>query len=114
MVIYVEILNTFDTMVLKTLFLNCTIKKSPKVSHTRGLCDDIAKVYGKEHGVQCDFLRVVDHTVPSGLKSDMGDGDEWPMILKKIKKSDILIIGTPIWIGNISSVAQRVFERLEG
>lgn len=114
MIIYAEILNTRDTMVLKTLFLNCTIKKSPKVSHTRGLCDDIAKVYEKEHGVQCDFVRVVDYTVPSGLKSDMGDGDEWPMILKKIKKSDILIVGTPIWIGNISSVAQRVFERLEG
>lgn len=30
---------------LKTLFLNCTIKPSPEVSHTRGLCDDVAKVY---------------------------------------------------------------------
>ena len=114
MIKYVELLNKCDIMVLKALFLNCTIKKNPEVSHTRGLCNDIAKVYEKEHGVQCDFIRVVDYHVPSGLKSDMGNDDEWPIILKKIKESDILIVGTPIWIGNISSVAQRVFERLEG
>lgn len=101
-------------MECKVLFLNCTIKKSPEVSHTRGLCDDVAKVYKKEHNVQCDFIRVVDYNVPPGLKSDIGDGDEWPIILKKIKEADILIVGTPIWIGNISSIAQRVFERLEG
>ncbi len=99
---------------LKALFLNCTIKPSPEVSHTRGLCDDVAKVYEEEHGIKSEFVRVIDYNVPSGLKSDMGNGDEWPLILEKIKESDIIIVGTPIWIGNISSVAQRVFERLEG
>jgi len=99
---------------LKALFLNCTIKPSPEISHTQGLCDDVAKVYEKEHGIKCEFVRVIDYNVPSGLKSDMGNGDEWPLILEKIKESDIIIVGTPIWIGNISSVAQRVFERLEG
>lgn len=99
---------------LKVLFLNCTIKPSPEVSHTQGLCDDVAKVYEKEHGIKSEFIRVIDYNVPSGLKSDMGNGDEWPLILEKIKESDIIIVGTPIWIGNISSVAQRVFERLEG
>jgi len=101
-------------MVLKTLFVNCTLKKSPRVSNTRALCNDLADVYEKEHSVKCDFVRVVDYNVPAGLKSNMGDGDEWPIVLKKIKESDILIIATPIWIGNISSLAQRVFERLEG
>lgn len=99
---------------LKTLFLNCTIKPSPEVSHTRGLCDDVAKVYHEEHGIKSEFIRVIDYNVPSGLKSDMGNGDEWPLILEKIMESDIIIVGTPIWIGNISSVAQRLFERLEG
>jgi len=101
-------------MALKALFLNCTPKKSPEVSNTRALCDDLAKVYQEEHGVECDFVRVVDHNVPAGIKSYMGEGDQWPSILKKIKEADILIVATPIWIGNISSIAQRVFERLEG
>lgn len=99
---------------MKVLFLNCTPKKSPEISHTRALCDEVAKVYEKEHGFKCDFVRVVDFNVLPGIKSDMGKGDEWPSILKKIKAADVLIVATPIWIGNISSVAQRVFERLEG
>ncbi|MBR9977459.1 MAG: flavodoxin family protein, partial [Bacteroidetes bacterium] len=74
---------------LKALFLNCTIKPSPEVSHTQGLCDDVAKVYEKEHGIKSSFVRVIDYNVPSGLKSDMGNGDEWPLILEKIKESDI-------------------------
>lgn len=101
-------------MGLTALFLNCTPKKSPCVSNTRALCDDVAKVYTEEHDVSCEVLRVVDYTVLPGIKSDMGKGDEWPEILQKIKAADILIVATPIWIGNISSVAQRVFERLEG
>ena len=35
-------------------------------------------------------------------------------ILEKIKKTDILIIGTSIWFGVRSSVAQMVMERLDG
>ncbi|MFO8077924.1 MAG: flavodoxin family protein [Thermoplasmatota archaeon] len=118
--IYRQVLNNLrlfgrcGLMVLNALFLNCTPKKSPRVSHTRGLCDDIAKVYEKEHNVHCDIIRVVDYNVPAGIKSFMWEGDQWPTILKKIKETDILIVATPIWIGNISSIAQRVFERLEG
>jgi len=96
------------------LFINCTPKKSPRESNTRALCDDVAGVYSEEHGFECEFVRVVDFNVLPGIKSDMGEGDEWPRILKKIKGSDIIIVATPIWIGNISSLAQRVFERLEG
>lgn len=103
-----------DYSKLKVIFLNCTIKQSPEVSHTQGLCDDVAKVYEEEYGIKTESVRVNDYNVPTGLKSDMGNGDEWPLILKKIKESDIIIVGTPIWIGNISSVAQRLFERLEG
>ena len=101
-------------MTLKALFLNCTPKKTPRVSNTRALCDDVAKVYSEEHKVSCEVIRVVDYNVLPGIKSDMGGSDEWPEILTKIKAADILIVATPIWIGNISSIAQRVFERLEG
>lgn len=98
----------------RVLFINCTPKKSPEVSNTRALCDDIADVYQEEHGFECDFIRVVDYDILPGIESYMGEGDQWPEILREIKESDIIIVATPIWIGNISSLAQRVFERLEG
>ncbi|HMA75709.1 MAG TPA: flavodoxin family protein [Candidatus Krumholzibacteriaceae bacterium] len=101
-------------MAQKVLFINCTPKKSPEESNTRALCNDVAEVYEKEYGLRCDFIRVVDFNVLPGIESDMGKGDEWPEILERIKDADIIIVATPIWIGNISSLAQRVFERLEG
>ncbi len=102
------------SMNLNSLFLNCTPKKSPRTSNTRALCDDIAAVYKQDHNIHTKVIRVVDYNILPGIQSDVGHGDEWPHILKEIKKADILIVATPIWIGNISSVAQRVFERLEG
>ena len=59
-------------------------------------------------------MRVVDHHVPFGVLSDEGEGDEWPMILERIKAADILLVGTPIWFGVRGSVAQLVIERLDG
>jgi multimeric flavodoxin WrbA len=43
----------------------------------------------------------------------MGDGDEWPSLRTRIMASDILVICTPTWLGHMSSVAQRVLERLD-
>ena len=43
----------------------------------------------------------------------MGQGDDWPAILKKLLKADIIIFATPIWWNNQSSEMQRVIERLD-
>ncbi len=64
--------------------------------------------------VESEIVRVLDYHVPTGVTSDEGEGDEWPRILDKIKSADILVIGTPIWFGHRSSVAQLVIERLDG
>jgi len=98
---------------VRALFLNCTLKKSPEVSHTGALIDKVAALMG-ELGVETETVRVVDHAVPFGVASDLGAGDEWPEILGKILASDILVIGAPIWFGVRSSVAQMVIERLDG
>jgi multimeric flavodoxin WrbA len=100
-------------MALKVLFLNCTLKKSPKVSNTRALIDKAARLYERE-GLETEIIRVVDHDVSFGISSDEGGGDEWPSILEKIKECDILVIGSPIWFGVRSAVCQLVFERLDG
>lgn len=100
-------------MEMKALFLNCTLKKSPPVSNTRALVDKAVAIF-KELGVESEVVRVVDHKVAFGVSSDEGEGDEWPLILEKIKACNILVIATPIWFGVLSSVAKMVIERLDG
>lgn len=100
-------------MSLRAVFLNCTLKKSPEVSNTEALIRKVAGLMAPL-GVESEIVRVVDYTVPFGVASDMGDGDEWPLIYEKLKAADIIVIGTPIWFGVRGSVAQLVMERLDG
>ncbi len=83
---------------LSALLLNCTLKKSPEVSNTEALMDRVTGIL-EGLGVSCETVRAVDHHIPFGVESDLGEGDEWPGILAKIEAADILIIGTPIWFG---------------
>lgn len=100
-------------MALKAVILNCTLKKSPQTSNTRALIDKVVDLMAPL-GVDSEVIRVVDYNIPFGVSSNEGDGDEWPMILEKLRAADIIIIGTPIWFGVRSSVAQLVIERLDG
>jgi multimeric flavodoxin WrbA len=100
-------------MNLKAVLLNCTLKKSPEVSNTQALMDRVIGIL-ESLDVECESIRVVDHNIPFGVESDMGEGDDWPGILDKILASDILIIGTPIWFGVRGSVCQLIVERLDG
>ncbi|SDY44876.1 Multimeric flavodoxin WrbA [Modestobacter sp. DSM 44400] len=66
-----------------------------------------------QHGITDDVVRVVDHDVKPGVEIDMGDGDAWPSIRQQLLAADILLVATPTWVGHMSSVAQRVVERLD-
>ena len=100
---------------LKAVFVNCTLKKSPSKSHTADLMG-VSKGIMETEGVAVEMIRLVDHEVPAGVQPDMTeegfDKDDWPEIYKKIIDADILVIGTPIWLGERSSVASRLIERL--
>jgi len=100
---------------LKAVFVNCTLKKSPAKSHTADLMS-VSKKIMKSEGVAVELIRLVDHEIPAGVQPDMTeeglDKDEWPKIYEKIIDADILVIGTPIWLGERSSVASRLIERL--
>jgi multimeric flavodoxin WrbA len=97
---------------MKALFLNCTLKPSPAFSNTGAL---IAKAVNQleDSGIETEVIRLVDFDVKPGNGSDEGNGDQWPLILQKIKECDIFIIGTPIWMGHLASTSQRVIERLD-
>lgn len=100
-------------MPLKALFLNCTLKKSPETSNTHAFIQNAARIFS-ELDVATEEVRVVDHNVKFGNSSDEGAGDEWPMILQKIKDCDILVIATPIWRGDRSAVEKLIAERMDG
>ena len=100
---------------LRAMFLNCTLKPSPTLSHTEGLIRT-ARAIMEKHGVQSELIRPVDFNLAPGVYPDMTEHgaahDDWPALLKKVMAADILVIGTPIWLGDKSSVCTRVIERL--
>jgi multimeric flavodoxin WrbA len=97
---------------LRALGLVCTLKPSPSESSSSVITDQTLK-YLRDGGADVDSVRVVDYAVAPGVDADMGDGDQWPAILEKIIAADILVLSTPTWVGHMSSVAQRVLERLD-
>jgi multimeric flavodoxin WrbA len=100
---------------LRALFLNCTLKRSPRMSHTDGLIE-ISKRIMESEGVEVEALRPVDYTLAPGVQADMtGEGwdrDDWPRLFEKVMAADILVITTPIWLGQMSSECVKVIERL--
>ncbi|HIP77562.1 MAG TPA: flavodoxin family protein [Kiloniellaceae bacterium] len=106
---------TWDFSGLKALFLNCTLKPSPGLSHTQGLID-ISRAIMEKSGVGVEVLRPVDHDIAYGVYPDMTEHgwktDAWPEIYAKVEAADILVLTTPIWLGEKSSVCTKVIERL--
>jgi multimeric flavodoxin WrbA len=96
---------------MKATILLGTLKGS-ELSNTETLCEFLSGRMERE-GVRCETVKLVEHNVLPGTYSDMGEGDEWPNILRRVLDSEIVILATPIWWGNQSSEIQRVIERLD-
>jgi multimeric flavodoxin WrbA len=97
---------------LRALVLVCSLKASPAPSSSELLGRQVLEQL-QQYGVTGEVLRVVDHDVKFGVTTDEGDGDAWPVIRGKLMSSDILVIATPIWMGQPSSVCKMVLERLD-
>lgn len=98
-------------MKLKALFLNCTLKKSPEESNTEALIHNSVKIFN-EQNVETEIIRPVDYNIEYGVQPVMGEKDQWPEIFKKVMEAEILVIGTSIWLGEKTSIATKVIERL--
>ncbi|MDZ7705399.1 MAG: flavodoxin family protein [Trueperaceae bacterium] len=100
---------------LRALFLNCTLKPTPTLSHTEGLLN-VSQAIMDRLGVHTEMLRPVDYHIAPGVYVDMTEHgferDDWPELYAKVQQADILVIGTPIWLGEKSSVCTSVVERL--
>jgi multimeric flavodoxin WrbA len=102
---------------LRAVYINCTLKRSPGRSNTQGLADKSIAIM-EENGVAVEQFRAVDHAIATGVYPDMTEHgwehDEWPAISERVMAADILVLLSPIWLGEKSSVCTRVIERLYG
>jgi multimeric flavodoxin WrbA len=100
---------------LAALYINCTLKPSPQLSHTQGLIDASAAIMRRQ-GVSVESIRAADYDIATGVWPDMTEhgaaSDAWPQLYEKVLAADILVIAGPIWLGDNSSVTKRVTERL--
>lgn len=97
---------------LSCLVLNCTLKPSPAESSSHLLGSQVLEAFA-DLGVAGSMVRVVDHDVRFGVATDEGDGDQWPTLREKVLAADILVMVTPIWMGQPGSVSKMVLERLD-
>lgn len=106
---------TWDFTGLRALFFNCTLTKSPGMSHTDELIK-ISQNIMKKHGVKTELIRAIDQDIATGVWPDMTKHgwktDEWPKIYKKVMAADILVLCGPIWLGDNSSQMKKIIERL--
>ncbi len=101
---------------LRALFFNCTLKRSPQTSHTEGLMN-VSRSIMETNGVTTEMIRLVDHDdVATGVYPDMTDHgwdtDDWPTLFEKVRAAQIVVVGTPIWLGERSSICSKLIERL--
>lgn len=98
---------------MQALILNATLKRSPEDSNTQDLANYLG-VRLAEHGLVVEHVRLVDHVIEPGVVSEaVSDADEWPAIREQILAADVLVLATPTWLGQTSSVMQRVLERMD-
>ncbi len=97
---------------LRALVLSCRLKKSPEKSSSELIGSRVLAAL-REHDVEGELVRVVDHPVAFGVSTDEGDGDAWPALRRKMLEADILVVATPIWMGQPSAVCKMVLERLD-
>jgi multimeric flavodoxin WrbA len=100
-------------MDLKAVAINCTLKRGAAASSTDLMISVIARALAKHQVELSETIRIANYNVLAGVRSDEGAGDDWPDLRRRILAADILIFGTPIWLGHMSSLAQRVLERMD-
>lgn len=101
-------------MALTAVAVNCSLKGSGgEQSSTDEMIGLLVSELKKKGVAFSETIRIADHNVKPGVTSDEGDGDDWPDIRRRILAADILIFGTPIWLGQLSSIGQRVVERMD-
>lgn len=98
---------------MNVLVLNASLKHEPSVSNTEEVTSLVLDEMRKIGAIRVETVRLSDKRIPVGLGFKESEDDEWPDIVQKMLDADIVIFATPIWWGSISSLLQRVIERMD-
>lgn len=102
------------TMALKAIALNCSLKRSSGEASSTDKMIGLLVSELQKNGVEfTKTIRIANHDIKPGVTSDEGEGDAWPDLRRQILEHDILIFGTPVWLGQMTSLAKRVIERMD-
>ena len=109
--------DTLDYSGLSALFINTSLKREATESHTKLLMTVSSDIMEK-NGVGVEHVHMASANIPPGVYPDMTehgyDTDDWPSLWLKVKAADILVVGTPLWLGEESSICRVLIERLYG
>lgn len=97
---------------MRATVLNCSLKTSDQPSNTQALAEVVIGALRAE-GVEVESVRLADLSIPPGVESDLGGGDQWPLVRQRLVSTQILVVATPTWVGRPSSLAQRMIERMD-
>lgn len=101
-------------MPVTAIAINCTLKADAvEESSTDAMIAVLAKAFAGRGVEVSETIRIAALNIKPGVRSDEGEGDDWPAVRAKILAHDILIFGGPIWMGQVGSVAKRVLERMD-
>ena len=99
----------WDFSGIHALFLNCTLKRSPELSHTEGLVR-ISREIMEKNGVSVEELRPVDYDIAPGVWPDMKEHewekDDWPDLWGGKTITDLRV-----HLGSYDSDSLEDFER---
>lgn len=98
---------------LTVLVLNASLKHGDAPSNTEEVALMVIEEMKKHATIESEVVRLSDKNIPVGLGFKESDDDQWPGIVEKIQKADVIIFATPIWWGGRSSLMQRVIERMD-
>jgi len=104
-----------DATGLRALYVNCSLKRDPAASHTQLLMSASAHILTTA-GAHVDTLHMASAGIAPGIYPDMTEhgwpSDAWPVVWPLVRDADILVIGTPLWLGEESSLCRILIERL--
>lgn len=97
---------------MRAVMLNCSLKSGDTTSNTQLLAGTVIEALAGDD-VSTEVFRLADLSIPPGVETDLGTGDEWPRVHQALIDAEILVVATPTWVGRPSSLAQRALERMD-
>ncbi len=100
---------------LRAILFNTSLKTNPEESHTKLLLNVVGEIL-ERNAVEVEHVHMASRDVAFGIYPDMtehgANSDEWPEIWTSVDAADIIVIGTPLWLGEESSICRVLIERL--